>query len=68
MTYETIEEARRSLGITQDDMAEELSITRQTYAKMEQNPENITIRDARIICSILGKRFGEIFFTTLVNE
>ena len=68
MTYETIEEARRSLGITQDDMAEELSITRQTYAKMEQNPENMTIRDARIICSILGKRFGEIFFTTLVNE
>jgi DNA-binding XRE family transcriptional regulator len=68
MTYETIEDARRSLGITQDDMAEELSITRQTYAKMEQNPENITIRDARIICSILGKRFGEIFFTTLVNE
>ncbi len=68
MTYETIEEARRSLGITQDDMADELSITRQTYAKMEQNPENITIRDARTICSILGKRFGEIFFTTLVNE
>lgn len=68
MQCQTIEEARKSLSITQDDMADQLGITRPTYAKMERNPEIITIRDARLICSILGKGFGEILFSKLVND
>lgn len=67
MNYTSIADARAKLGITQADMAEELGITRQTYAKMEQNPESMTIREARLVCSILGKRFEEIFFGKMVN-
>lgn len=68
MHYESIVDARNDLGLTQTDMADELGITRQTYAKMEQNPENITIREARLICSVLGKRFEDIFFGAMVNN
>lgn len=68
MQRKTIIEARTELGITQVEMADELGITRQTYAKLEQNPEDMTIKDARAVCSILGKRFSEIFFSSMVNE
>lgn len=68
MHYESIVDARNDLGLTQTDMADELGITRQTYAKMEQNPENMTIREARLICSVLGKRFEDIFFGAMVNN
>jgi len=64
---QTIQEARTELGITQSDMADELGLTRQTYAKLEQNPENLSIKDARLICSVLGRKFSEIFFTNMVN-
>lgn len=62
MKYKSIADVRNELGLTQSDMADELGITRQTYSKMEQNPENMTIAEARVVCSILGKRFEEIFF------
>ena len=68
LNYTSIAEARTELGMTQPDMADALGITRQTYAKMEQNPENMTIREARLVCSILGKRCEEIFFGTMVNN
>ena len=68
MHYESIVDARNDLGLTQTDMADELGITRQTYAKMEQNPENMTIHEARLICSVLGKRFEDIFFGAMVNN
>lgn len=68
MQAKSICEARNDLGLTQTDMAEQMGITRQTYAKMEQNPENLTIREARVICSILGRKFEEIFFIGMVNK
>ena len=67
MERKTIGEARNELGITQTEMADQLGITRQTYAKMEQNPEDLTIGDARMICSVLGRRFQDIFFVNMVN-
>lgn len=67
MRYKTIQEARNELGITQSEMSDQLGITRQTYAKMEQNPENLTIKEARMICSVLGKRFEDIFFASMVK-
>lgn len=67
LKYTSIADARNELGLTQADMADELGITRQTYSKMEQNPETMTIREARLVCSVLGKRFEEIFFGVMVN-
>lgn len=67
MNYKSIADARTELGLSQTDMAAELGITRQTYAKMEQNPDSMTIHEARIVCSVLGKRFEDIFFGRMVN-
>lgn len=67
LNYESIADARNDLGLTQNDMADQLGITRQTYAKMEQHPEDMTIREARLVCSVLGRRFEDIFFGSMVN-
>jgi DNA-binding XRE family transcriptional regulator len=67
MKFKSIQEARTELGFTQSDMADQLGVTRQTYAKMEQHPEELTIKDARLICSILGKKCEDIFFASMVN-
>lgn len=64
----TIRDARRDLGLTQDDMAERLGITRPTYAKMEEDPGSLTIETARKVCRILGRQFSDIFFGQMVNE
>lgn len=66
--YQSISQARNELGLTQQNMADELGIARQTYAKMEAEPENLTIREARLICAILGKRVRDIFFLGVVSE
>jgi DNA-binding XRE family transcriptional regulator len=67
MKFKSIREAREELGFTQADMSDQLGVTRQTYAKMEQHPDKLTIKEARLICSILGKRCEDIFFDTMVN-
>lgn len=67
MNYKSIAEARSELGITQQDVAAELGISRQTYSKMEQDPSNMTIREARVVCSVLGRRFEDLFFGIMVN-
>lgn len=67
MSYQTIEDARKELGLSQDDMASKLGIVRQTYAKLERNPENLTVGDARRICDILGKKLADIIFLSVVN-
>lgn len=63
----TVAETRQELGITMQEMADKLGITRQTYSKLESNPEEMSIRDARLICMIFGKKFEDIFFLTMVN-
>ena len=68
MVYTSVADARTEMGITQSEMADELGITRQTYAKMEANPSEMTIREARLVCSILGRRFEQIFFGEMVND
>lgn len=68
MNYKSIADARNDLGLTQNDMADQLGVTRQTYAKMEQRPDEMTIREARLVCSILGRRFEDIFFGAMVNN
>lgn len=58
----TISEIRKSAGLTQQDMADKLGISRQTYAKLENHPETATIMQAREICEILGEKYQHIFF------
>lgn len=67
LEYKSIIDARTELGLTQQEMADELGVSRQTYSKMESNPEDMSIKEARIVCSLLGKKFEEIFFLSMVS-
>ena len=41
---------------TQDEMAEKLGVHVQTYRKLEENPDEVTIKQAKIIG--IGPNFG----------
>ena len=58
----TIREVREAAGLTQQDMADELHISRQQYSNIEAKPENVSVKTARRICAILGVRYERIFF------
>lgn len=59
---ETLEEARKDAGYTQQDMADELGISRATYASIEANPDRATVLQARRICQLLSRSYEHIFF------
>ena len=61
---ETLAEARENAGITQQEMADKLGITRQTYAKIEAAPEKATVLQARRICQLLSRSYERIFFSS----
>lgn len=62
MDEKTIREVREEAGLTQQQMADKLGVSRQQYANYEKHPENVTIRQARMICAILGAEYERIFF------
>ena len=62
MKTETLREARESAGYSQQDMADKLGVSRQTYASIELSPEKATVLQARTICKILSKNYERIFF------
>lgn len=45
---------RMRAGMTQDECADELGVSRQTWIRYERNPERMTIGQAAAVCSILG--------------
>lgn len=63
----TIKEARKNAGLTQQNMADKLGVSRQGYAYMEAHPENVSVATARLICSILGTEYERIFFTSFAS-
>jgi len=62
LNEKTIREIREGAGLTQQEMADELGISRQQYSNYEAHPENVTIKQARQICSILGAAYERVFF------
>lgn len=62
-------ELRRVRGFSQEYMANKLGCHRNTYAKMEENPQNISMMDANKIAFILKVSINDIIFldTTLQN-
>ena len=67
MEQKTLVECRKDAGLTQDDMARELGVTRSRYAQIEHDPSNITIKQARKICAVLGQAYETIIFNKFVN-
>lgn len=55
-------EARKKARYSQDAVAGILGISRPTYAKMESNPEGVTIEDAKKLAELFGVSVADIFF------
>ena len=60
----TLKQARLLKGFTQREIATKLGVHAQTYSKMEKNPDEVTIGEAKKICEILDCNYDLIFFTT----
>lgn len=58
----SLKQLRLIRGKTQDDMAKLLNIHVQTYRKLEENPDEITIKQAKIISGFLEVSYDDIFF------
>jgi len=63
MNY-SVKQARQLAGLTQCQMAQKMRIHRDTYRKIEGNPETATIAQGRIIAQITGIPFDSIFFSS----
>lgn len=57
----TVKQARQYAGFTQREMAEKLGISRDTYRKIEQSPEDATIATAKRISEVVGIPIDQIF-------
>lgn len=55
-------EWRRAKGITQDEMAKMLGISKPTYVRWERKPDNITIGFANKIAKIFETDLSNIIF------
>lgn len=60
----TLRQARRLKEKKQKEMAELLNIHVTTYQKLEENPDLITIAQAKKISEFLDIPYDEIFFNT----
>lgn len=58
----TVKQARLLAGLTQKEMAEHMSVHRDTYRKIEINPELATIEQARLFAQIVGRPMDDIIF------
>lgn len=58
----SLKQMRLIKGKTQDEMAELLNIHVQTYRKLEENPDEATIKQAKKISEFLGVFYDDIFF------
>lgn len=56
--------ARQFAGYTQMEMAKKLGISRDTYRRIEANPETATISQGKKIAAVTGISFDAIFFGT----
>lgn len=59
----TLKQARLIKEKRQKDLAKLLGIHVQTYRKLEQHPEELTIKQAKKICEFLKISYDDIFFT-----
>lgn len=58
----TVKQWRLAKGISQEQMAIKCGVHRNTYASWEDNPEDISVKNAKIIANALGESVDLIFF------
>jgi DNA-binding XRE family transcriptional regulator len=62
----TLKELREELNVSQQEMANLLGVIRQTYAKMEANPDTMSIADVSKACRYLCKKLtNNVFLSTV---
>lgn len=52
---------REKMGLTQEDVAKRLGLTKGGYALKEQGRREFTIAEAKILCRIFNQCFEKIF-------
>lgn len=57
----TLMEIRRDNGVTQKAVAEKLGVTRQTYARYEQQQDQMSIEQAKSVCRFLHCDIADVF-------
>ena len=55
-----LDEIRRARGYSQEYMANKLGCHRNTYARMEEKPQNITMEEADKLATILNVSVNEL--------
>lgn len=63
----TMKQARVGAEMTQQQVADSLGVHVQTYQRMENNPEDISIKQGKKFADIVGVNFEDIFFIRSSN-
>lgn len=58
----TMKQARIGIDATQQEIADEMGIHVQTYARMEKHPEDMTIAQAKRFSEIVKRPISDIYF------
>lgn len=58
----TLKQWRLAKEISQEEMAAKCKVHRNTYAAWEENPDNISVGNAKIIANALHESVDTIFF------
>lgn len=67
MSQITMKMARVGAGMTQQEVADKMGIHVQTYARLERNPEDISIKDSKHFACIVGCPWADISFASDSN-
>lgn len=65
--FERLRELRQAKGLTCEQIAEKMGLTKATYNKKERGIITITLSDAKKIASILDHSIEDIFFAHEVS-
>ena len=57
-----LKSARAALDLSQNDLAQQVQVSRQTINAIEMGEYNPTIRQCTAICRALGKTLDELFW------
>ena len=57
-----MKQARAQAGLSQQELAEKLGVSRQTINAIEKGDYNPTIQLCKSICKVLGKTLDELFW------
>ncbi len=65
---QSLKEVRESKGVKQLAVAAHIGVSRQTYASYENNPESMSVEQAKAVCEFLNVSVADIFFRSDVSE